>query len=74
MDSMERQQFLEEQDEMQRDVIKAYLTRERDTWMGHCVRVERSGGYDGAALLDKNNSMDQINGMLEELFDVGKRD
>lgn len=53
--------------ELQRDVILAYLERERDVWLGARAVADRAGGLSAQANKDRDASMERINSMLGEL-------
>jgi len=54
-----------------REVITAYLERERVDWLSARARAERSGHMNASANEAEAKSMRQIDALLEELHAIG---
>lgn len=56
--------------DLQKDVIKSYLSRQTELWLGAKAMAERAGGYSANLNGIVANHMKQIDGMLDELIEV----
>lgn len=50
-----------------KEMLKAYIERERDAWLPHYQRVQRSNGMNGEAVREADAAMKKIDPLLEEL-------
>ncbi len=62
---MENLSFITGIDE--REVVLAYLERERDIWLPARARALRAGHNNAALNLAESQSMERMNGLLDEL-------
>lgn len=61
--------------ELQKDIIRAYLSRQTELWLGARAMADRAEGLSANLNTIVANHIRQIDGMLDELIEIpGVRD